>query len=266
MSDDDDNHGFQGFLVNRARKQQLAAQPATTLEHDINRTAHFEGSTPLMHWLSAAWSPDGSQVAVGGHHARTGDLERGELEIWNGHTGQHEGHRTRHLRHDLAGRVISLSWAPDSTRLASIETHAKSGQQVLHIRSEAEGKRATSLPEGSEMSQVTWSPDGSQLAVSARGARTVLLIDPGNGQLRRTLEGVAGPVAWATGGTVLAVSNGENIRVSNADNGEWLRNVPWATAEGDRGRQTLIFFDDKPPQVWEISGDLPGYDVPDPVM
>jgi WD40 repeat protein len=381
VSDDDNSHGFQGFLVNRARKQQLAAQPATTREHDINRTARFEGLTPLMHWLSAAWSPDGSQVAVGGHHAKTGDLERGELEIWNGHTGQHEGHSTRHLRHDLAGRVISLSWAPDSTHLASIEKHAKSGQHLLHIRSEAEGKRAISLPAGSEMSQVTWSPDGSQLAVSARDAGSVLLIDPGNGQLRRTLEGVTGPVAWepgghriagpdgakvaifdaatgqrertisgpehkatavawATGGKVLAVSNGENIRVYNAENGEWLRNVPWATAEGDRsdnstvyylgwldsgrylfefrkwgalsrddartkvstialwdvttrlmfwfpfhetinhvqcppaeilvgpkgGRQTLIFFDDMAPQVWEISGDLPEYDIPDPVM
>ena len=56
MSDDDNSHGFQGFMVNRARKQQLAARPAATREHDINRTAHFEGSTPLMHWLSAAHS------------------------------------------------------------------------------------------------------------------------------------------------------------------------------------------------------------------
>jgi hypothetical protein len=27
------------------------------------------------------------------------------------------------------------------------------------------------------------------------------------------------------------------------------------------GRQTLVFFDDRPPQVWEISGDLPGYEA-----
>ena len=26
------------------------------------------------------------------------------------------------------------------------------------------------------------------------------------------------------------------------------------------GRQTLIFFDDHPPQVWEIRGDLPGFE------
>jgi hypothetical protein len=132
---------------------------------------------------------------------------------------------------------------------------------------------------------------------------------------------------------VLAVSDGEHIRVVDADTGKRLWNLPWATAEGDRsddssvhyigwldsgrylvefrkhgawsrtdasnrigtvtlwditerslfwyffhetiarvqrppaeilvgpqgGLQTLIFFDDLPPQVWEISGDLPGY-------
>jgi WD40 repeat protein len=329
-----------------------------------------------MHWDSAAWSPDGSQVAVGGHHGARKDLNRGELEIWDGHSGQHEGHSTRHLRHDLAGPVISLSWSPDSAHLASIEKHAKSGQPLLHIRSQAEGKRAISLPEGMQASQVAWSPDGSQLALSARGAQSVLLIDPASGQLRHALEGVSGPVAWepggrrlagpdgakvaifdaasgqrertisgpehkataiawATGGTVLAAANGENIRVYDADSGEWLRNVPWGTSEGDRsddptvhylgwldkgrylfefrkwgglsrndgsskigtmalwdittkvlfsflihetinrvqcppaeilvgpagGRQTLVFFDDRPPQVWEISGDLPGYEA-----
>ena len=26
------------------------------------------------------------------------------------------------------------------------------------------------------------------------------------------------------------------------------------------GRQTLIFFDHQPPQVWEITGDLPGFE------
>ena len=373
MSDDDNKHGFQGFMVDRARRKQAAQQQAPTKAHDINRVARFDGSTPAMHWLSAAWSPDGSQVATGGWHALGN--KHGELEIWNGRTGQHEGHSTRHLRHDLAGHVISLSWAPNSTHLATIETHLKSGLPVLNIRSQAEGKRTINLPEGTKIEQVAWSPDGSQLALSARGARSVLLVDPGNGQLRRTLEGVSGPVAWepgghriagpdganvaifdaatgqrertisgqdheatavswATRGKVLAVSDGEHIRVLDADSGGRLWNLPWATSEGDRsddssvhyigwldsgrylvefrkwgawsrsdassrigtitlwditthslfwyffhetinhvqyppaeilvgpqgGRQTLIFFDDQPPQVWEISGDLPGFE------
>ena len=368
---DDDIHGFQGFLVDRARKKQAAQQqqqPSST-GHTFNRVARFDGSTPSTHWLSAAWSPDGSLVAAGGRNV---NRKHGELEIWNGRTGHHEGHSMRHLTHDLAGPVVSLAWSPESAHLATVERDVKSGLPVLNVRSQAEAKRPVSLPEGAEITQVSWSPDGSLLAVSAGGSRATLLIDPASGQLRRTLEGLSGPVAWepggrriagpdgadvaifdaltgqrervlsgqsakataiawATGGKVLAFSDGERIRVIDADTGEGLWNLPWATSEGDRsddpsvhylgwldggryllefrkhgalsrtdastvigtvtawdityhtlfvlnfhetinrvqyppaeilagpqgGRQTLIFFDDQPPQVWEIAGDLP---------
>lgn len=264
------------------------------------------------------------------------------LEIWNGNNGHLEGHRTRHLRHDLAGPVVSVSWAPDNARLATIERDVKSSRLLLNIRSQAEGKRPVSLPEGPDRPRVAWSPDGSQLALSARAARSVLLVDSVSGQVRRTLEDVSGPVAWEPGGhrfaapdgaNVAAVSDGEHIRVVDADSGERLRNLPWVTAEGDRsdnsavdyigwldsgryllefrrhgawsradantrvgtvalwdvtahslfwflfhqttahvqrppaevlagpqgGRQTLILFDHEPPAVWEITGDLPGF-------
>jgi hypothetical protein len=133
---------------------------------------------------------------------------------------------------------------------------------------------------------------------------------------------------------VLAVSDGEHIRVLDADSGQRLWNLPWVTAEGDRsedpsvhyigwldsgryllefrkygglsrsdastkigtvavwditthslywalfhetigreqrppaeilagpqgGRQILMFFDALPPQIWEITGDLPGWE------
>ena len=382
MSDDDDKvHGFGAHLVNRERRKQAAQQvaqqqaeqqQAAARKHDINRTAHFDGAIGYQRWLSAAWSLDGSQVAAGGHNL---GAKHGELEIWNGHTGQHEGHSTRHLRHDLAGHVVSLSWAPDNTHLAAIENDPKSGRQVVNIRSQAEGKRLIGVPAGPRLTQVSWSPDGSQIALSARDARPVLLVDPGSGQLRRTLEGVSGPVAWepgghriaapdgakvaifdattgqrertiagqehqataiawATRGKVLAVSDGEHIRVIDADSGERRWNLPWVTSADDRtddpsvhyigwldrgryliefrkhdawsrdeagtrigtinlwdvtahslfrflfyetindrqrppaevllapqgGRQTLLFYDDKTPQVWEISGDLPGFE------
>jgi len=372
VSDDDESHGFQGFLVDRARRKQAAQQQAPTRAHDISRVARFDGAAPLTRWLSAAWSPDGSQVAVGGRNVSG---KHGELEIWNGRTGHHESHGTRHLRHDLAGPVVAMSWAPNSTHLATIEKDVKSGLPALNIRSQAEGKRAIALPEGAGTEQVTWSPDGSLLALSSRNAQTTLLIDPVSGQLRRALAGLSGPVAWesgghriagpdgadvaifdsltgqrertisgqehqatavswATRGTVLAVSDGEHIRVLNADTGARLWNLPWATSEGDRsddssvhyigwldsgryllefrkhgamsrsdastvvgtitvwdvttrslfwfffhetidrvqyppaevlvgpqgGRQTLIFFDDQPPQVWETRGDLPGFE------
>jgi WD40 repeat protein len=374
VSDNDESHGFQGFLVDRARRKQAAQQSAPTMAHDMYRVARFDGAAPATRWISAAWSPDGSQVAVGGRNLSSLSGSHGELEIWNGRTGHHEGHGTRHLRHDLAGPVLSMSWAPDSAHLATIEKNPKSGLLALNVRSQAEGKHAVALPEGTQVQQVAWSPDGGLLALSSRGAGTTLLVDPVSGQVRRTLEGLSGPVAWepgghriagpdganvaiydartgqrertisglehkatavswATRGTVLAVSDGEHIRVLNADTGARLWNLPWATSEGDRsddssvhyigwldsgryllefrkhgalsrsdvsvvvgtvtvwdvtthslfwfffhetinrvqyppaevlvgpqgGRQTLIFFDDQPPQIWETRGDLPGF-------
>ena len=75
---------------------------------------------------------------------------------------------------------------------------------MANVRSQAAGRRAISLPEGAEISQVAWSPDCSLLALSSRGARTTLLVDPGSGQLRHTLEGLSGPVAWEPGGHRIA--------------------------------------------------------------
>src|SRR3984957_20135202 len=169
VSDDDEIHGFQGFLVDRARRKQAAQQQAPTRDHDIYRVARFDGAAPLTRWLSAAWSPDGSQVAVGGRNVSG---KHGELEIWNGHTGHHEGHGTRHLRHDLAGPVVAMSWAPNSTHLATIEKDVKYALPALNIRSQAEGKHAITLPEGAGPEQVTWSPDGGLLALTARNPHT----------------------------------------------------------------------------------------------
>jgi hypothetical protein len=173
VRNEDEPHGFEGYLVNRARKQQAAQQQASASAsaHDFSLVARFDGATPGRHWQSAAWSPDGSQVAVGGWHAQ-GNYG-GELEIWNGRTGKHEGHGTRHLRHDLAGS------------------------------------------------------DGADIAI----------IDAATGQRERTITGQqhkATALAWATRGTLLAVSDGENIWVLDADAGARRWDLPWAIEEGDR--------------------------------
>jgi WD40 repeat protein len=173
--------------------------------------------------------------------------------------------------------------------------------------------------------------------VDASRISSIAIFDAATGQRERTIadqKWKATAIAWATQGKLLAVSDGEDIRVLDADSGERRWNLPWATIEGDRsqdhtvnylgwldrgryllefrtygalsrtdenamigtvaiwdvtthslctylfhetiahgqrppaqvlagprgGRQLLVFFDEVAPQVWELTGDLPGFE------
>jgi len=263
----EDSHGLEAHLLDAARRQHAAAQPRQSGGVTVTRVERFKGSFPNTLWLSAAWSPDGSQFAAGG--------SRGQLQIWNGESGAHEGFGMRHLTHGVTGAVISLAWAPHGTELATVERDHKSGVLAVHIRSQHEGSRALSLPQDLPVSQVAWSPDGTLLALSGSDCAYTALVDPADGTVRRVLDGVSGPVAWepegqliagtedtgavlcdvasgervrtlgqshrptavawARHGKFLATADGEDIRVWDAHSGARLWNIPWTTVEGDRG-------------------------------
>jgi WD40 repeat protein len=270
----EENHGLEAHLLNAARQQQQAqaqAQSQPPGRVTITRVERFKGTFPNSFWLSTAWSPDGAQFAAGGQNLGG----HGLLQIWNGESGQHEGFGMRHLTHGITGAVISLSWAPHAAELATVERDHKSGLVAVHVRNQREGSRALSLPPGLPVSQVAWSPDGTLLALSGRDCAYTALVDPASGTVRRVLDGVSGPVAWepegqliagtdgnsavlcdvATGervralaqshrptavawarhGKSLATADGEDIRVWDAHSGARRWNLPWATAEGDRG-------------------------------
>jgi WD40 repeat protein len=264
VSDDRDSP-----LAKVARRHAGKPQP---LQPAVTRTTRFHGQFAHARWQSIAWAPDGSQLAFGG---RTGK-GAGVLEIWNGQSGHHEGHSARRLTDGVAGPVTALAWAPDCARLATVEENQWSGQPEVRVRGKAEGVRALAPLPNLVVSQVTWSPDGSLIALSGQGTGTVL-VDSASGMVRRVLEGVSGPVAWeprirliagvdgtsvvlcdpATGervrtltgrqqhvpaaiawtrhGKYLAVADGEDIRVWDAEAGESQWKLPWATSEGDRG-------------------------------
>jgi WD40 repeat protein len=279
----DDSHGLEAHLLNAERRQQqAAAQPQQSGQVTITRAERFKGTFPSTYWLSAAWSPDGAHFAAGGRHSGKGGF--GRLQIWNGESGAHEGFGMRHLTHGITGAVISLAWAPHATEhaaeLATVERDHQSGAVAVHVRSQREGSRALSLPEGLPVSQVAWSPDGTLLALSGSGCPYTALVDPASGTVRRLLDGLSGPVAWepegqliagtdstgavlcdaATGervrtlaqshrpsavawarhGKYLAAADGEKIRVWDAHSGSTLWTLPWATAEGDRGSDGTV--------------------------
>src|SRR5262249_45511433 len=179
------------------------------------RVGRFHGSFPNSYWLSAAWSPDGSQLAYGGKTQQGS----GVLELWNGESGHHEGFSGRHLTHDVTGAVLSLAWAPDSRRLATVES-GRSGELAVRVRSQAGGSRPVALPPGLPVSQVAWSPDGTLLALSGPGCPDTVLADASAGGQYRVLPGVSGPVAWEPDGRLIARVDGTSIVLSDPVTGK----------------------------------------------
>jgi WD40 repeat protein len=275
---DDDLSRAERRLIDQARKHQ--AQPPTSPgKVTVTRVGRFHGAANVnLNWLAMAWSPDGSQLALGG---RTSNGRSGVLDVWDGNSGHHETHSMRHLTHGLTGPVIALDWSPDNRHLAAVEQDSSSNARTVHIRSQAEGSRAVAMPPGLPVCQVAWSPDGSTLALSGPDCAQTVLVDAASGAVRRVIDHLSGPVAWdpqgakiaghfetsvllcdpATGGLVgrlagqehpptamawarhgkhLAVADGEKIRVWDADDSALRWTVPWTTSEGDRGPDPTI--------------------------
>jgi WD40 repeat protein len=272
----DDQGKVQQHLLNVARHhQQAPAQPSDKVT--LTRTGTFHGAFPNTFWLSQAWSPDGSLLACG---AKSAGGRSGALHVWNGNTGHHEAHTMRHLTHGVTGQVASIAWAPDSSRLATVEVNHDSGERVLCVRGQA-GSRALAVPPDLKVSQVAWSPDGTTLALSGPDCARTVLLDPDSGTVRRELDNLSGPVAWqpggrllaglyetsvllcdpvtggrtgrlagqehrptalawARGGKFLAVADGERIRIWDAEAGTEASVLPWILSEGDRGPDGTI--------------------------
>ena len=196
MSDDDPGM-VQKHLIKMARRHDT---PAPSGRVSIVKTGGFHGTFPNSNWRSQAWSPDGSQLAYGG---QTGS-GAGILQVWDGKTGHHESHSMRHLTHGVTGEVLSLSWAPDSRSLSTLELNHRSGERAVGIRSQARGSHMHAVPHGLVVSRVAWSPDGALLALSGPLCAQTVLFDPASGTVRRALDNLEGPVAWQPHGRLLA--------------------------------------------------------------
>ncbi|MHB8628811.1 MAG: WD40 repeat domain-containing protein [Aggregatilineales bacterium] len=144
--------------------------------------------------FAAAWSPNGSQLAIGG-----------SLGIWL---------YTPHLKpithfdgNDL--EITTLAWNPNSKQIASA-SHA--GEvQLWNVATGKVQTIETTAPDPDQPGSLAYSPDGSRLA-SANAKNDVHIWDTVTGKLVQTLntDGPVFAVSWEPNGTRIAVG-GEHM-------------------------------------------------------
>lgn len=138
---------------------------------------------------SAAWSPDGSQVAVEPVPATCSGIDCQRIAILDADT------LTRTA--DLPGGS-GPRWSPDGTRLAfTLQTEAA----AVHAVAELSSGEVLRLGEMSAGGGVAWSPDGEQLAIPIQdpnGPAVTQIVDLASGRIDAEIEG--GAPAWRPGG------------------------------------------------------------------
>lgn len=155
----------------------------------------------------AAWSPDGSTLAV---------LSSGALQIFS--VGDWD---TPLRRIDYHLNARSMTWSPDSTRLA-FGTY----DNTVVILDVTSGATVRTLEGHTDLIEsVAWAPDGSLLASAGSSSdRTIRLWDVVTGQQVRLLEGHTtgvSEIAWSPDGTRLATV-GDDLRVWDVATGQVL--------------------------------------------
>ncbi len=100
------------------------------------------------------------------------------------------------------------AWSPDSRSFAFVAY--RGGEDAIAIVEVSSGKTKKVIPlkEVAGVSNLSWSPDGSRIALSgsAEGIRDIYLLDPADGKLERLTEGRGAEIqpAWSPDGKTLA--------------------------------------------------------------
>jgi len=107
-------------------------------------------------------------------------------------------------------KIVPASvWSPDGRRLAS----AYGNRVWLHeVSNDAASPRVGRLlmshvPDGAELSQVQWSPDGTALAVASYGGSLSLLAPDGTTMVKRVLDSPLNVCQWLPNGQELIAGN-----------------------------------------------------------
>jgi hypothetical protein len=212
----------------------------------------------------AAWSSDGSAVAVGaGSSILIGAVDR------NGVLGT-----TREVAEDEFHFILALAWSPDGTRLAYTDQDADGECESLAIvgADDSDGRflAECNSPSGSP----TWSPDGSTIALSVFSfdvdRRVILLYDASGASDPRILDTgslEATTPAWSPDGSRIAFASAgavgfeQDIYVVEVEGGHVTRLTHGAgddsapTWSPDGTRIAFVSARDGNPEIYVMEAD-----------
>lgn len=106
--------------------------------------------------------------------------------------------------------VLRASWSPDGSRLATIVEEPGSPTRYTVVVSDADGSDPVTVFEtqdeglvGPEVVNLSWAPNGDQIAVASRAAgigRTIVIVDAIGGARPSVLDGIWQSVSWSPDG------------------------------------------------------------------
>ena len=171
----------------------------TLWDYTVGRPVYTLSDSPARAW-SVAFSPDGRMLASA--------HEDSYIVLWNVASGE------RIARIPNQNKVLSVSWSPDSQRLAAAvgphvvvwDIAAKSSFTARDIIFD------TNL--GFVVSEVAWSPNGKMIAAACED-KIVYILEPETGEIAKQLarhQNKVKSVAWSPSSTLLA-SGGDDLKV-----------------------------------------------------
>jgi WD40 repeat protein len=196
--------------------------------------------------FAIAFSPDGQTIALA-RGAADSHLQFGRIELWNLQTG-----KLLHLMKGFDGPVRSVSFTPDGGTLISGSTEFHPTQIAVKPgrlggvntcalkwwdTQTGQLKHQLTMPGDANYAiRVTPSPDGKQLAVRLSSGSSyppyaffkteMKLLDSESGDVKFKLDmGHPGAAAFSSDSKVLAVTNGDDVKLWDTQTGKSLRKL-----------------------------------------